>query len=116
MMRFIVRASRFSLSARARILIERFLRLALGRGPFRVSAAWLYLRPAGDYGNDSALVARLVVRSPQFREITIRDADRNLARLLVRIVRRARHVGQTRHERKIQLGRQSRDRFALAIP
>jgi len=115
-MRFAVRTSRISLGARARTLIERYLRLALGRGPFHVSAVRLYLRPAGDYGDDSALVARLVVRSPQFRQITIRDADRNLARLVVRIVRRARHLGQTRHERKIQLGRQSTDRFSLAIP
>jgi hypothetical protein len=97
------------------MLIERYLRLALGRGPFRVSVVTLHLRPAGNYGSDSALVARLVVRSPQFRQITIRAADRNLARLLLRVVRHARHVGQIRHERKIQVRRQPSDRFSLAI-
>ena len=115
-MRFAVRTSTFSLSTRTRMLIERYLRLALGRGSFPVSAVRLYLRRAGDYGIDSALVARLVVRSPQFRQITIRDVDRNLARLLMRIVRHAWHVGQTRHERKIQLGQQFDNRFSQAIP
>ena len=114
-MQIAIRTRRFSLSTSSRSLTERYLRMALGREPFRVSAATLYLRPAGVYGGTVELVAKLVVRSPRFKQITVSDAGTQLGPMLIRLVRRARHIGRTRLKRRIHLGRRSADRFATMV-
>jgi hypothetical protein len=109
-----IRTRVFSLSTRARKLIDRYLRLTLGRERFRMSAVSLDLRKARVYGTYVELAARLVIRSPQFQQITIRDYDSKLGRLLVRLVRRARYVGRWRYDRRGFLSRPPDDRLSLS--
>jgi hypothetical protein len=105
-MRIAIRTRRLSLRPKLRAAIERYLRRSLNRQRFQLSQVVLYLAPARVYGTEVEIACRLVIWSPGVQQIAVNDADTSIRKVVVRAVRRARHVARRRLKRHIRLRRQ----------